>query len=65
MSLKLPILVVIAFSFFSGPARANTNFLAGADFSDLAFFESRGVTYKDGGQVQDGIRILKATASIA
>ena len=59
MSLKLPILVIIAFSFFSGPARANTNFLAGADFSDLAFFESRGVTYKEGGQVQDGIRILK------
>lgn len=34
-------------------------FLSGADFSHLAFFESRGVTYKDGGQVQDGIQILK------
>jgi arabinogalactan endo-1,4-beta-galactosidase len=34
-------------------------FLAGADFSLLSFFESRGVTYKDGGQVQDGIQILK------
>ncbi len=34
-------------------------FLAGADFSLLAFFESRGVTYKDGGQVRDGIQILK------
>jgi arabinogalactan endo-1,4-beta-galactosidase len=59
MSLKLPILFIIAFPFFSGPVRANTNFLAGADFSDLAFFESRGVTYEDGGQVQDGIQILK------
>ena len=35
-----------------------TPFLSGADFSDLAFFESKGVTYKDGGQVQDGIQIL-------
>ncbi len=34
-------------------------FVAGADFSDLAFFEARGITYKDGGQVQDGIQILK------
>jgi arabinogalactan endo-1,4-beta-galactosidase len=59
VGLKLPILFIIASSFFNGPARANTNFLAAADFSDLAFFESRGVTYKDGGQVQDGIQILK------
>src|SRR5208282_424151 len=41
---------------FAAPA---ASFVAGADFSDLAFFESRGVTYKDGGQVQDGIQILK------
>ena len=34
-------------------------FVAGADFSLLSFFESRGVAYKDGGQVQDGIQILK------
>jgi arabinogalactan endo-1,4-beta-galactosidase len=34
-------------------------FVAGADFSDLSFFESRGITYKDGGQVQDGFQILK------
>ena len=34
-------------------------FVAGADFSHLAFFESRGVVYKDGGQVQDGLQILK------
>ena len=59
MGLKLPILFVIASVFCSGPARAATNFLAAADFSDLAFFESKGVTYKDGGQVQDGIQILK------
>ena len=57
--MKLPIFLVVVLSLFSGPARANTNFLAAADFSLLAFFESRGVTYKDGGQVQDGIQILK------
>ena len=57
--MKLPVFLVIVLSLFSSPARANTNFLAAADFSLLAFFESRGVTYKDGGQVQDGIQILK------
>ena len=34
-------------------------FLAGADFSDLSFFEARNVTYKEGGTNQDGIQILK------
>jgi arabinogalactan endo-1,4-beta-galactosidase len=42
-----------------GWARADSNFLTGADFSHLAFFESRGVKYKDAGQVQDGLQILK------
>jgi arabinogalactan endo-1,4-beta-galactosidase len=59
MGLKLSVLFVITFVFFGGSARANTNFLAAADFSDLAFFESKGITYKDGGQVEDGIQILK------
>lgn len=34
-------------------------FIAGADFSHLAFFEGRGKVYKDGGQVQDALAILK------
>ncbi|HTY89364.1 MAG TPA: glycosyl hydrolase 53 family protein [Candidatus Acidoferrum sp.] len=34
-------------------------FIAGADFSDLSFFESRGKSYKDNGHVQDGLAILK------
>ncbi|HUD84287.1 MAG TPA: glycosyl hydrolase 53 family protein, partial [Candidatus Saccharimonadales bacterium] len=59
MRLRFKILLVIASVFFGGWARADSNFLAGADFSGLAFFESRGVMYKDGGQVQDGIQILK------
>ncbi|HEY3913158.1 MAG TPA: glycosyl hydrolase 53 family protein, partial [Verrucomicrobiae bacterium] len=40
-------------------SKGQTPFLAGADFSDLAYFESLGITYKDNGQVQDGIQILK------
>ena len=59
MRLRFKIPLVIASVFFGGWARADSNFLAGADFSGLAFFESRGVMYKDGGQVQDGIQILK------
>jgi arabinogalactan endo-1,4-beta-galactosidase len=59
MQLRFKILLVMASVFFGGWARADSNFLAGADFSGLAFFESLGVTYKDGGQVQDGLQILK------
>jgi arabinogalactan endo-1,4-beta-galactosidase len=59
MSLKLAVLLTIASLAFGGSMRADTNFLAAADFSHLAFFESRGVKYKDGGQIQDGLQILK------
>src|SRR5579885_190355 len=38
---------------------ATTNFLAGADLSLLAHFESQGLTYKSGGQAQDALAILK------
>ena len=41
-------------------SRAQTNFLAATDFSDLAFFESQGITYKDAGHATDGLQILKA-----
>jgi arabinogalactan endo-1,4-beta-galactosidase len=33
--------------------------IAGADFSFLTFFEDRGIVYKNGGQTQDGLTILK------
>jgi arabinogalactan endo-1,4-beta-galactosidase len=58
---KFAALVVIVAAFHHGLARAqpNTNFLSAVDFSDLAFFESKGVTYKDSGQVEDGLQILK------
>ena len=35
------------------------DFIAGADLSHLAFFESLGVSYKDNGQPQDALAILK------
>ena len=35
-------------------------FIAGADFSDLSFFESRGKVYRHNGQVEDGLAILKS-----
>jgi arabinogalactan endo-1,4-beta-galactosidase len=58
---KFAALMVIASAFLHSLASAsqNTNFLTAVDFSGLAFFESKGITYKDGGQVQDGIQILK------
>jgi arabinogalactan endo-1,4-beta-galactosidase len=59
MRLRFKIPLVIGCVFLGGWARAESNFLAGADFSHLAFFESRGVTYKEGGQIQDGVQILK------
>ena len=34
-------------------------FVAGADFSHLAFFEPRGIAYRDAGQAEDGLAVLK------
>ena len=34
-------------------------FIAGADFSHLGFFEDRGIVYKEGGEPQDALTILK------
>jgi arabinogalactan endo-1,4-beta-galactosidase len=44
--------------FCLGSARGG-EFLCGADFSQLAFFEARGVTYKVNGQPEDAFQILK------
>ncbi len=55
----LIIIVVAAFQHDLARAQPNTNFLSAVDFSDLPFFESKGVTYKDDGQVEDGLQILK------
>jgi arabinogalactan endo-1,4-beta-galactosidase len=56
MKLAAPLLLVV---FACLAARAQTNFLAAADVSDLAFFEARGVAYKDAGQAVDGLQLLK------
>lgn len=50
---------LLFFAFACLPARAQTNFLAAADFSDLAFFEARGITYRDAGKGVDGLQLLK------
>ena len=50
---------VLVAALLAGRSAAAGDFIAGADFSDLAFFESRGVVYRDGGQVRDGLAILK------
>ena len=38
---------------------ASPGFLMGADMSDLAYFKSRGMVYKNNGQVSDALQILK------
>jgi arabinogalactan endo-1,4-beta-galactosidase len=53
------ILLILVSTILVSNTQAQTNFLAAADFSDLAFFESRGIVYKVNGQTQDGIQILK------
>lgn len=40
------------------PASA-ADFIAGADYSHLAFFEQRGIVYRDAGQPRDALAILK------
>ncbi len=59
MRIKVAVLFAVCSALLAGMAKADTNFLAAADFSHLAFFESKGVTYKVGGQVQDALQILK------
>jgi len=49
-----PVLILLAT--WSAPAG---DFIAGADLSHLSFFEARGVAYKDAGQAQDALPMLK------
>jgi arabinogalactan endo-1,4-beta-galactosidase len=42
-----------------GPGAHAAEFIAGADFSHLGFFEDRGIVYKEGGGSQDALAILK------
>jgi arabinogalactan endo-1,4-beta-galactosidase len=45
--------------YFSDGTQPTFPFTAAADFSLLSFFENSGIHYKDGGQVRDGLSILK------
>jgi arabinogalactan endo-1,4-beta-galactosidase len=55
---KILIGAIATWAFASGIVSAG-DFIAGADFSHLAFFESRGIVYKQDGQAKDGLSILK------
>jgi arabinogalactan endo-1,4-beta-galactosidase len=58
--LKFKCLFYFALVLFSqGVLRAQSNFIAGADVSLLAYFETNGIVYKDNGQTGDAIQILK------
>src|SRR5215470_1329953 len=56
--MRWKLLLLAAATAFDVSAYADTDFVSGADFSFLSFFESRGVKYKDNGVIQDGLQIL-------
>ena len=58
LSLKLANLISAASVLFVACVSEGGEFLSGADFSHLAFFEDRGIIYKDAGQPQDACGIL-------
>jgi arabinogalactan endo-1,4-beta-galactosidase len=59
MRLKSAGLLVLVCWLIGSSARGDTNFIAGADFSHLKYFESLGAHYRDGGVIQDAIQIIK------
>ncbi len=52
------LLLTVSVLLFGGPSRAG-EFISGADFSLLKFFEDGGVVYRDNAQTQDGLAILR------
>ncbi len=60
LKLKFAVLVTVVLVWAAGSvAAATTNFMAAADFSHLKFFEDQGKKYREAGQIQDGLQILK------
>ena len=60
MRVKFKYLALIVWMSFPGwTSSAQNNFIAGADLSLLAYFETNGIVYKDNGQPGDAIKILK------
>jgi arabinogalactan endo-1,4-beta-galactosidase len=49
----------IGFCAFAVFSAAGGEFIAGADVSHLVFFEDRGIVYRDEGQVEDALTILR------
>jgi len=61
LKLKLTYWLLLAGALFlARPLPAQGNFIAGADLSLLAYFETNGIVYKDNGQPGDAIKILKS-----
>ena len=56
---KLTYWAIILGIFLAWPASSQNSFIAGADLSLLAYFETNGIVYKDNGQPGDAIKILK------
>jgi arabinogalactan endo-1,4-beta-galactosidase len=54
-----PLLALSLAAVFWSIAAFGSDFIAGADMSHLAFFESRGVIYRENGQPGDALAILK------
>lgn len=52
-------MVLCCLALFSAPAGATDSFIAGADTSLLAYFESNHIVYRDNGQAGDALAILK------
>ncbi len=50
--------VAVGLALLVASSANSESFIAGADFSHLAFFESEGIVYRNGGQVLDGLQIL-------
>jgi len=59
LSLKLSLWILVASTLSAAGAPRSGEFIAGADVSHLVFFEDRGIVYRDEGQPQDALAILK------
>jgi len=53
------VLIGAGLLFWAGAAPGADGFIAGADMSHLAFFEDRGVVYREDGRVRDALEILQ------
>jgi glycosyl hydrolase family 53 len=59
LSLKFSRWLLVVSTLSAAGAPRSDEFIAGADVSHLVFFEDRGIVYRDDGQPQDALAILK------